>query len=300
MSVCGAQQARIAAVSLPEPTHTASIFQNPIPPGQLKFLLDYKDRTAGAILKDNRFRSLMKLVIPKSESRYCCGRAITNTLVASLEGDPIPIQIRDGRFVIVASGNSPTLNGHGIMWFDLQDGIAIGGVYSHSAEGNPRPELAVFSSQLRGSSLSMSQFPTAFQKDLTQWIFAAGLYVISTRYFIPENGRKYALLHDEDYCIYRQETPPPPHAQCEELKAEAAEVDMNAVYSLAKTQNAAYATPRVQGEDQLAWISLREQSCGLGPAGLQCRLRLTRQRTQALIASQSNPSDSPIGLEGNQ
>jgi len=263
------------------------------------FLSDYKDKSVRAILKDKRFGNLMKLAIPNSELRYGRGRTISATLGTLLDSDPMPIQIRNGRYVMVASGGDPMLNGIGFMWFDIENGIAIGGVYSHSTQGESGPEMTVFSSQLRDSSLSIGQFPTAFQNDLSQWILATGLYFVSTRYYIPENGRKYALLHDEDYCAYRQDVPPPPRAQCEELNAEAAEADMNAAYFLAKTQNAADAKPQVLDQDQLAWIVLREQSCGLGPAGLQCRLRLTRQRTQVLIASQRDYSGSPIVVEGN-
>ena len=287
-SVTGAQQALAGAVPSLETPRAAAVFQNPIPAAQLAFLSDYSGKTARSILKDKRFRNLTKRAIPDSECRYGHDVMLCTMVVTLLDNDPMPIRIRDGRYAMVASRGGPMVNGYGFLWFDLEDGIAIGGVYSHPTNGESAPELAIFSRQLRDSSLSIGQFPPAFQRDLSQWILATGLYLVSTRYFIPENGKRYALLHDEDYCAYRRDIPPPPRAQCEELNAEAAEVDVNAAYFLAQTHNAANAPAWTLGPDQEAWMGKREQSCGLGPAGLLCRLRLTRQRTQVLIASQRN------------
>jgi hypothetical protein len=46
------------------------------------------------------------------------------------------------------------------------------------------------------------------------------------------------------------------------------------------------------GEDQVAWIQVRDSTCRVGPDPLGCRIRLTRERTH-LIVSRHPPLHSP-------
>ena len=126
----------------------------------------------------------------------------------------MPIDIREGRYVMVSSHSGPYLAGKGFLWFDMKEGIALGGVYFHPTNGEPTPTLAIFSRQLQETSLSMSQLPPAFAEDLAQWVLVAGVKMISPRYFIPENGKKYVLLHDEDYCAAPENAPAPDPDRC--------------------------------------------------------------------------------------
>jgi len=50
-----------------------------------------------------------------------------------------------------------------------------------------------------------------------------------------------------------------------------------------ETHNQANATAWMLGPDQVEWIGFRDRSCGGGPAGLPCRIRITRQRTRVLL-----------------
>jgi uncharacterized protein YecT (DUF1311 family) len=282
----GAQDA--ANATPPEPPPPPAVFQNRIPPDQLAFLNDYAGKMAREIQKDKRFRNLMKLAIPRTEYHYGRDMPLSQTVETLLDGDPLPIDIRDGRYAMVASHGGPYLSGRGFLWFDMQDGIALGGVYFHPTNGEPTPTLAIFSRQLTDTALSTSQLPVAFQQDLAQWILVAGPRLVSPRYFIPQNGKKYVLVHDEDYCAYQSGVPPPPREQCQEMNAEAADADVNAAYFMQETHNQANATAWMLGSDQVAWIGMRDQSCGLGPVGLPCRIRITRQRTRVLLGPRRN------------
>jgi uncharacterized protein YecT (DUF1311 family) len=91
-----------------------------------------------------------------------------------------------------------------------------------------------------------------------------------------------------DYCAYPAGTAPVSPDRCEDLNAEAADADVNAAYFMAETHNAANATAWMLGQDQLAWIAIRDQSCGVGPVGLPCRIRLARRRTRVLIGPRRN------------
>jgi uncharacterized protein YecT (DUF1311 family) len=264
------------------------VFQNLIPSDQLAFLNDYAGKTAKEVMKDKRFRHLLKLATPRTTYHYGRDMSLSDTSETLLDGAPMPIDIRDGRYVMVASHSGPYLSGRAFFWFDMKEGIALGGVYFHPVNGEPTPTLAIFSRQLKEEdSLSMSQLPAAFAEDVGQWAAVAGVATISPRYFVPDNGRKYALLHDEDYCWHRENTPAPPLNVCEQMNADAADADLNAAYFMKETHNAANATAWMLEPDQVAWIGFRDRSCGVGPVGLPCRIRITRQRTRVLIGRHS-------------
>lgn len=43
----------------------------------------------------------------------------------------------------------PCLRGRGFLWFDLDEGIVLGGFYFTPTNGEPTPTLTVFSRQLK-------------------------------------------------------------------------------------------------------------------------------------------------------
>ena len=284
----GAAAQQDAGAPAPEPPPPPAVFQNRIPSDQLAFLNDYAGKTPHEIQKDKRFRNLMKQVIPRTEYHYGRDMPLSDTVETLLDGAPLPIDIREGRYAMVASHGGPYLSGKGFVWFDMREGIALGGVYFHPTNGEPTPTLAIYSRQLTDTYLSMDQLPVAFQQDLAQWILVTSPRWVSTRYFIPANGKKYVLVHDEDYCAGAADLPPVSSEKCEDMNAEAADVDVDAAYFMAETHNAANATAWMLGQDQLAWIAVRDQSCGVGPIGLPCRIRLARRRTRVLIGPRRN------------
>jgi hypothetical protein len=165
----------------------------------------------------------------------------------------------------------------------MREGIALGGVYFHPVNGEPTPTLAIFSRQLKQDSLAMSQLPMAFAEDVGRWTAVARVPEISVRYFIPDNGRKYVLVHDEDYCWHPDNTPAPPQNVCGQMNASAADADMSAAYFMKETLNAANATAWMLEPEQIAWIGVRDRTCGFGPVGFPCRIRIARQRTRVLL-----------------
>lgn len=259
-----------------------AVFQNRIPADQLSFLNDYAGHSEKELRKDKRFRSLMKQVTPRTEYHYGRDMPLSDTSETLLDGPPLPVEIREGRYAMVGSHGGPYLDGRGFVWFDMKEGIGIGGVFFHPVNGEPTPTLALFSTQLTDTSLGMSQFPQAFAGDLIQWATEVGIPPVTARYFIPANGKKYVLLHDEDYCSSPENPSAPRDERCEKLNADAADADMNAAYFMQETHNQANATAWMLGPDQVAWIGLREQRCG-GANPFGCRIRMARERTRVLI-----------------
>ena len=278
-----AQQAETVTPAQPEPPLAPVVFENPIPSAQLAFLNDFAGKPSVNVTRDKRFRKLMKQVIPRTEYHYGRDMPLSETSETLLDGSSLPVDIRDGRYVMVASRSGPYLSGRGFMWFDMQEGIALGGVYFRPVNGEPTPTLAVFSRQLKQNSLAMGQLPLAFAQDVSQWALIANLPPITVRYFIPDNGRKYVLVHDEDYCSQSEDAPAPVQDACEEMNADAANVDLEAATFMAQTRNAANATAWMLAPSPDAWIGLRDQTCAVGPDRLRCQIRVTRRRTQALL-----------------
>jgi hypothetical protein len=264
----------------PEPPPPPAAFENRIPPGQLAFLNDYANQPSREVFKDKRFRSVMKMVTPRTEYHYGRDMPLSDASELVLDGTSLPVDVRDGRYVMLGTSGGPYLSGKGFVWFDMQAGIALGGVYFRPVNGEPTPTLAIFSRQLKTDSLSMSQLPVAFAEAVSEWSAGAHVRPITVRYFIPDNGKKYVLVHDEDYCDHPENAPAPPQDECGQMNADAADIDVNAAYFMQETHNQANATAWMLGDDQVAWVGLRTQSCGVL---LACRIRVTRQRTRVLI-----------------
>ena len=251
-------------------------FLNRIPAGQMAFLNDYANQTTKEIRKDKRFKELLKAVVPHTTYHYGHDLALSDGLEYVLDGGPLPVDVQDGRYVMVTSRGGPYLQGRGFVWLDMQEGIGIGGVYFHPVNGEPTPTLAIFSRQLKTDALAWSQLPRAFQRDVTGWSRVSGVPMITVTYFIPESGKKYSLIHDQDYCPAGAE----PDDLCQQRNADAADADMNGAYFMDETGHAANATAWMLNGDQTAWIGMRQSTCG---AALTCRIVLTRRRTVVLL-----------------
>jgi hypothetical protein len=262
------------------PAGPPAVFQDRIPAGQLSFLSGFSGQTTKEAMKDKRFRVLIKAVTPRTEYHYGRDMSLTDTIETMLDGGPLPVDVRDSRYVTVTSRGGPYLRGRGFLWFDMQEGIGLGGVFFSPTNGEPAPTLAIFSRQLRQDALGLSQLPLAFQEDLNQWSAVSGVPPIPVLYFIPNNGKKYPLVHDEDYCVRADGAPEPVKAECLQMDADASEVDMNAAYFMNEVHNAANGTAWMLEPDQIAWIGVRDRTCGVT---LACRIHITRVRTRVIL-----------------
>jgi uncharacterized protein YecT (DUF1311 family) len=228
----------------------------------------------------------MRSAIPNCMFHYGWDMPLSEALDKVLKGSPLPVQIRDGRYVMVSGRSGPYLGGRGFVWVDMQDGIALGGFFFHPTNGEPTPTVAVFSRQVQGkdNSVGMSQLPAAFAEDLSRWSMESRVPPLTTRYFITGSNRRILLEHDEDYCVLPDGMPPPPPGACEQMNADAADIDMNAAYYLEQVNYATNATAwMILGEDQAAWIEVRNNTCAVGPDPLGCRIRMTRERTHVIV-----------------
>jgi uncharacterized protein YecT (DUF1311 family) len=269
-----------AGQAQPAPLPPPAVFQNTIPADQLSFLNDYAGQPPKELLKDKRWKALMKVTVPNTTYHYGRDMSIRDAMDMVMDGSKVPVSVRDGRYAMVAGASGPYLRGRGFYWLDMQAGTMLGAFYFQPTNGEPTPTLTVFSRQLTDTELSMGQLPPAFSGQLGEWMQIEHTPLITARYFIPENGKKYVLLHDEEYCADPPGQAGPPANICEQLLDQAADADMNAAYFMKETHNAANATAWMLGPDQVEWVRFRTATCGVTVA---CRIRVTRERTRVLM-----------------
>ena len=266
----------------PAPLYDKAIFHNPIPSDQLAFLNHFEGVASKELVRDKQYRKLMHSVILDCMFHYGWDMPLAEALEKVLTGSPRPVQIQDKRYVIVSGRSGPYLQGRGFMWIDMQDGSALGGFYFHPTNGEPTPTVTIFSKQVKEEPLKMSQLPAAFAADLSRWSAESGLPPVTTRYFIGGVNKKILLEHDEDACSPVDGMTAP--ADCEQMNADAADMDLDAAYYLEQTDHATNATAwMIAGPDQVAWIQVRDNTCRVVPDRLRCRIRVTRERTHVII-----------------
>jgi hypothetical protein len=274
----------------PGPQYHTAIFRKAISSDQLVFLNNFAGAASNVIFKDKQYRKLIGAVVPDCLFHIGHDMTLFDALETVLKGPPLPVQIRDGRYVMVSSGAPPNGAGRGFMWIDMQDGIALGGIFFRPSNGEPTPTLTIFSRQVKEKFLEMRQLPAAFAEDLHLWSGPAQIPPVETRYFINGSNEKIVLQHDEDYCAPTNGSPAPPQNVCEQMNEAAADVDLDAAYYVEQTDHAPNATARmINGADQIEWIQLRENTCRVGPDPLGCHIRMTRDRTHVVISRHSMP-----------
>jgi hypothetical protein len=121
----------------PVSKYDKAIFLKPIPNDQLAFLNQVAGKPSGDAVRDKQFRKLMQTVIPNPMFHYGWDMPLADALDAVLKGSPQPVQIRDGRYVIVSGRSGPYLAGRGFIWIDMHDGVALGGFCFHPTNGEP-------------------------------------------------------------------------------------------------------------------------------------------------------------------
>ncbi len=273
----------------PEAKYDKAVFQKTIPSDQLTFLNAFAGMTTNELVRDKQFRKLLRSAIPDCMFHYGRDMPLSDALDMVLKGSPLPVLVREGRYLTVSGRNGPYLGGRGFLWFDLQDGIVLGGFYFHPTNGEPTPMVTIFSKQVKEESLGLSQLPVAFVYDLNQWSGESRIPPITTRYFIGGFNKKILLEHDENYCAPVDRTLRPPENICEPMNADAADIDLTAAYYLEKTNHATNATAWMISQDQVAWIQIRDNTCGVGPDPLRCRILMTRERTRLIIRRNPEP-----------
>jgi uncharacterized protein YecT (DUF1311 family) len=266
-----------------EPPAPPVVFQKPIPRDQLAFLSGFAGEPSGKLYHDKQFRKLMKSFVPDCMFHYGRDMPLPQALDTVLDGSPAPVQVRDGRYVLLFGRRGPYLNGLGFLWIDMQEGIGMGGFFFHPTNGEPTPTVAAFSSQVKEKTLRVSQLPPAFAADLNLWSATAGLPAITTRYFLTGTNKRILLEHDEDYCAPQNEGMVPSGMQCEQMNADAADFDETAAYYLSQVHYATNATAWMVGPDQTAWLQVRDRTCGGVANPLGCRIRITRERTHRFL-----------------
>jgi hypothetical protein len=225
-----------------------ALFQKPIPSEQLGFLNDYAGRPANDILRDQKLRELVAAVVPYAPFHLGLDMPLPHALESMLSVSQIPVEVRDGRYVMVTGIRGQGGRGRAFVWVDMQQGVAFGGIFFYPSNGEPTPTLTIFSRQVNQSSLAFNQLPPAFVQDLTRWAAAEGLPPVTTRYFINASSEKIVLAHDEDFCKLPDAGAPASPDNCSKMNADAARIDTEASHFLNRVNYASNATMRTAND----------------------------------------------------
>jgi uncharacterized protein YecT (DUF1311 family) len=261
-----------------------TLFQKVVPSDQFAFLNQFSGVAAKDVMRDKQFRKLMKSFVPDCMFHYGRDMPLTDALDMVFQGSTLQVQVRDGRYMLMSGLKGPYLDGRGFLWIDMQEGIGLGGFYFHPTNGEPTPSVNIFSRQVvKEDYLRLSQLPPTFADALVRWSEESRVPQVTTRYFITGSNKKIMLEHDEDFCA-ASGTSAPADSSCVLMDADAADLDMNAAYYMDQTHHATNATAwMINGQDQIDWLQVRQNTCGRGPDPLGCRIRMTRERTSVIV-----------------
>jgi len=271
-----------ASGAAPGANYDPALFQRPMAKEQLAFLSQFAGAPSNELYRDKQFRKLMKNFVPDCTYHYGSDKSLTEALDEVIEGSQDPVEVRDGRYVMLSGHMGPFLAGKGFLWIDMQEGIGLGGFYFHPTNGEPTPAVNIFSRQVQKEMLlDWSELPAAFAQDVTVWESTDRVPALTTRYFITGSNKKILLEHDEDFCMPAAGAG---YSDCDQMNADATDKDMEAASYLEQTHHVTNATAwMITDPDQVAWIAVRDRTCGgvLDPLG--CHIRMTRERTHVIL-----------------
>ena len=263
-----------AAVVAPATHYDRAMFLKPL--GPLEFLKQFSGGPTSDLMHDKEARKVLKSFVPDCMFHYGRDMSLMDALDMVMKDSKEPVRLREGRYLLAWGALGPYLGGRGFVWADLQDGVGLGGFWFHPTNGEPTPTTAVFGRQVKLDALSTSELPPEFVRDLVEWDDAARVQPVGTRYFISGANERILLEHDEDFCADGQ-------VGCEAMDADAADLDETAAYYLDQVHYRTNATAWMIGPDQVAWIGVRDRTCGGVVDPLGCRIKVTREHTQLIV-----------------
>ena len=264
-------------------SYNKAIFEKPFDFTPFAYLKTFEGARSDELFHDKQFRKLMKALVPDCMFHYGRDMSLAGSVDMVISGSRDPVRLREGRYLMLSGELGPYLGGRAFLWIDLQDGVGVGAFYFHPTNGEPTPTVAVFSRQIRTELLALSDLPPAFAQDLGEWSVHSSVPEVTTRYFLTGTNKRVLLEHDEDFCSLGDGRFAPSGSGCEQLNADAADVDETAAYYLAQVHYATNATAWMIGSDQIAWVQLRSNTCSGIADPLGCRIRVTREHTHAII-----------------
>lgn len=279
----GAAQKDAGPMVEAEGTFDPAMFGRPIPAAELKGLEELAGGSSGDAWRDKQLKHVLKYIVPGCEFHYGRDMGMGAALDMVMDGSRLPVELIDGRYLVVSGANGPYLAGRGFVWIDLKAGLGLGGFFFRPTNGEPTPTMAVFSRMVSEDQIALSELPPAFVIELAQWSQRVGLPVVTTQYFLTGNNRRELLEHDADYCSAGMTALTPMGSDCEELNADAADVDEVAAYYLDQVNYKTNATAWMIGDDQREWVAVRERTCGSVADPLACRIRVSREHTHVIL-----------------
>jgi uncharacterized protein YecT (DUF1311 family) len=242
----------------------------------------------------SRFAALVGAAVPDAVYHFHVDMPLAEAFTAIMRGPAQPIQVRDGRYTVLAACQSASCAGaRAFLWVDTGGALAIGAIQFNPSNGEPTPTQTIFASQVQDPITSMSQLPSAFVQDLARWTSAGRTTPPMARYFVNGKGVKTPVPHEEDACLATDaRSSQLPIGLCAPMNLANAEQDLAAALYLLNASFAEGTKSRADLKaEQGAWVKARDSSCGAAATleEIACRVTYTRERTKAVIAVYMKP-----------
>lgn len=257
----------------------------------IDWLKDYANQTTFEVISDKKFGNMILAATPPAVFHFGADMMLSDAVTLILHGPAFPVQLRDGRYLMISAERSARGGGESFYWFDLQRGMTFGGVFFRPSNGEPTPSLTVFSGQVADRITSDTQLPRDFLRDLETWRTARNVPAVVVRYFVNGLAWKAPLLHESDACAAAGAGTA--SAECQAVDEQAAELDMQAALYLLRSRYAE-GTPAATQLDaaQAQWQTSLETACAGKADAPACRAQMARQRAQDLVKTYSQTGDS--------
>jgi uncharacterized protein YecT (DUF1311 family) len=257
-------------------------------PADLAWLEPFLNQTTHDVWMHSRFKEIVSAAAPNAIYHFHVDLPLGAAFSAVLSGPGAPVQVRDDRYMLLsACAAAPCVTGRALAWIDLEVGLVFGAIEFNPTNGEPTPTLTIFSAQVGDRVARRFELPPAFLQDLELWSRATRLRGTTVRYFINKDGWKSLVAHDEDACQGADRSSLA-LTMCAATNADAADQDMRAAYLLLANQFDEKSSMRdALKADQDKWLQDRGALCpgaATDAATVACRLKVTRERTQALTA----------------
>src|SRR5580658_2851381 len=95
----------------PASQYDKAIFQKPIPGDKLAFLNNFAGSPSNVVIKDKQYSKLVHTVVPDCLFHYGHDMGLVDALETVLAGPTLPVQIREGRYMMVAGSGGPNVAG---------------------------------------------------------------------------------------------------------------------------------------------------------------------------------------------
>ena len=128
----------------------------------LGLLKEYAGQPANDLVHQQGFRDLLAKVVPYVPFHLGADIPLPDALRIFFSASTSPLEIREGRYAMLTGVRGMGGRGRAFLWADMQEGIALAGIFFYPSNGEPSPTLTMFSRQVNQAPPRDESFSSRF------------------------------------------------------------------------------------------------------------------------------------------